>query len=159
MKGGRGNGRGCPADCKALCCKYIIRKIGTPRDKHDFDELYWYLCHEKVAVYVERRRWYLLVEVPCQHLNRRSLQCRIYPLRPNVCRLHSEHECEYTGKVGFDEFMLTPEDLVKHLKRRGVPIRVPWLPKTNGRGSTPVTRPLRRCLAQRAAASVPLRRD
>jgi uncharacterized protein len=119
--------RACPPECGALCCKYIVRKIPAPRTRRDFDELYWFLCHEKVAVYVEQRGWYLLVEVACQHLDRK-LRCRIYPERPDVCRLHARQKCEYTGKIEFQEFFCTPEDLVLYLKRKGRRLRVPWAP-------------------------------
>jgi len=140
MKGDGRRGTTCPRDCGALCCKYIVRKIPAPRSKYDVDEIYWFLCHEKVAVYVERRRWYLLVEVACQHLDRR-FRCRIYPVRPYVCRLHARELCEHTGKIEFQEFLYTPEDLVRYLRKRGRPFRLPWSTVADpGRNPQPAAR-------------------
>jgi len=116
----------CPEACRALCCNYIVKHLEPPRTKLDFDELYWFLCHEKVAVFIDQRKWYLLVDVPCKQLDERLL-CRIYPQRPCVCRLHSEKDCEFTGDVEFQEIMRSPKDLVRHMKRRGISFRVPWL--------------------------------
>ncbi len=116
----------CPETCSALCCKYIVKHLEPPRTKLDFDEFYWFLCHEKVAIFIDQRKWYLLVDVPCEQLDEKLL-CRIYPKRPHVCRLHSEKDCEFTGDVEFQEIMRLPEDLIKHMKRRGISFRVPWM--------------------------------
>jgi len=116
----------CPATCDARCCRYLVKRIASPRTKYDFDELYWMLCHEKVAVFVQGRRWHLLVEVPCQHLGR-NRTCRIYPLRPLVCRLHSSRNCEGAGEIGFEEFLLAPQDLLNYMRSRGISYRVPWM--------------------------------
>jgi len=118
---------GCPESCRAICCRYIVKKIEAPRTRLDWDELYWFLCHEKVAVYIENRKWYLLVNVPCVHLTRGS-RCRVYPRRPDVCRLHDEGNCEYTGELDFQVFMESPEDLVRLMTRRKIFYRLPWMP-------------------------------
>jgi len=122
----------CPKTCKALCCQYLVKKIPTPRSKYDYDELYWVLCHERSALFVQRRIWYLLVEVPCQHLDA-ALACRIYPLRPLVCRLHNSRNCEYGGEVGFEAFLDAPQDLVRFLQKEGINLPVPWMPGRAGR--------------------------
>jgi Fe-S-cluster containining protein len=116
----------CPEECRAICCNYIVRKISPPRTKMDWDELYWFLCHERIAVYIEQRKWYLMVDAPCKHLTPDSL-CRIYEERPDVCRLHSEESCENTGEVEFDEFMDRPEDLIRLMKKRKISYRLPWM--------------------------------
>ena len=116
----------CPESCKAMCCNYIVKHLSPPRTKLDFDEIYWFLCHDKVSVFIDGRKWYLLVDVPCGKLDAKS-RCRIYAKRPYVCRLHSEENCEYTGKVDFQEFMKKPGDLLKHMRRRGISFRLPWM--------------------------------
>ncbi|MEW6441054.1 MAG: YkgJ family cysteine cluster protein [bacterium] len=115
----------CPEACQGLCCRYIVTKIKAPRCKLDFDEVYWFLCHDKVAVYVEKRLWYLLVDVPCRYLTRRS-KCRMYRERPYVCRIHSPVDCEFSGKVKFQSYLSSPEDLKKYLKKRGIRLRMAW---------------------------------
>jgi len=116
----------CPEACRAKCCNYVVKKIPAPRVKLDFDELYWFLCHEKMAVYIEQRKWYLLVEVPCRYLDEKH-RCRIYPKRPGVCRIHSEENCEHTGELDFQEFMRSPADLKEYMERRGLKLRMPWI--------------------------------
>ncbi len=115
----------CPEVCKASCCQYIVNKIQAPRTKADFDELYWFLCHDNMVVYIERRKWYLLVETPCRHLDQKS-RCEIYSKRPYVCRQHSEEECEYHGEVGYDLYMRSHSDLRRYMKKRGLSLRMAW---------------------------------
>jgi len=122
----------CPETCKAICCRYIVKRISPPRVRLDWDELYWFLCHEKVAVYIEGRKWYLLVNVPCVHLTR-AWRCRAYPERPDVCRMHDPGNCEFTGEVDFQDYMESPRDLIRLMEKRGISYRLPWL----GRGSRP----------------------
>jgi len=121
----------CPEACRATCCKYVVKKIPPPRTRLDWDELYWLLCHERIAVYVEQRKWYLMVDVPCRNLTRAS-RCRIYPHRPDVCRLHSEENCEYTGEVEFDAFLESPGDLIRLMRKRKIHDRLPGLTAGNG---------------------------
>ena len=116
---------GCPQRCQACCCQYIVHKIKAPRTKSDFDELYWFLCHERIVVYVERRKWFLLMESQCRYLDDNS-RCKIYHHRPNVCRLHSIEECEYQGEVNYDLYMDSPEDLKRYMKKRGLTLRMAW---------------------------------
>jgi len=125
MKSKKKESLACPAACRALCCKDIVNRISAPRTKADFDELYWFLCHDRVAVYIEGRRWHLLIDVPCLHLDD-QFRCTIYRKRPNVCRLHPEENCEYTGELDFEEFMRVPADLKAHMKRRGLRYRMAW---------------------------------
>jgi Fe-S-cluster containining protein len=123
----------CPEACRAICCRYIVKKIEPPRTRLDWDELYWFLCHDKVSVYIEERKWYLLVNVPCMHLTRNS-RCRVYPNRPDVCRMHEAENCEYTGELDFQVFMERPEDLIRLMEKRKISYRLPWLPQENRAG-------------------------
>lgn len=123
----------CPGACRAICCRYIVKKIEPPRTRLDWDELYWFLCHDKVAVYIENRKWYMLVNVPCMHLTRSS-RCRVYPRRPDVCRMHDAENCEYTGELDFQVFMDSPDDLVRLMARRKISYRLPWLKPAESAG-------------------------
>lgn len=126
----------CPESCRAICCQYITYKIQAPRTKLDFDELYWFLCHEQVAVFIERRKWYLLVDVPCRHLNERY-RCDNYARRPFVCRMHADDSCEYSGEVDFDLHLRTPEDLRRYMEKRGLRYRMAWMEPEDPSQSTP----------------------
>jgi Fe-S-cluster containining protein len=115
----------CPEACRAICCRYVTTKIDAPRTKMDFDELYWFLCHENVEVFIEARKWYVQFDTPCRNLDETS-RCLNYRIRPHVCREHSEEECEYWGEEDRKVQMRSPEDLKRYMKRRGVRLRMAW---------------------------------
>lgn len=115
----------CPEACRAMCCRYVATKIDAPRTKIDWDEIYWFLCHENVEVFIEARKWYVLFETPCKNLDARS-RCVVYPRRPHVCRDHEEEKCEYWGEEEGKETLRTLEDLRNHMKRRGIRLRMAW---------------------------------
>ena len=33
--------------CTGLCCRYFALPIDTPEEWDDYDDIRWYLCHEK----------------------------------------------------------------------------------------------------------------
>src|SRR4051794_4770830 len=41
--------------CAALCCRYFALPIDNPKSAHDYDNVRWYLMHENVVVFVEKR--------------------------------------------------------------------------------------------------------
>lgn len=115
----------CPEACGAMCCRYVTTKIDAPRTKTDWDEIYWFLCHENVEVFIEARKWYVLFASPCRNLDGKS-RCVAYAVRPHVCRGHKEENCEYWGEEEGRLTLRTPEDLKKHMKRRGIRLRMAW---------------------------------
>ena len=124
-KGAKRKTESCPEACQAMCCRYVATKIDAPRTKLDFDEIYWFLCHENVEVFIEARKWYVLFDTPCRNLDGRS-RCVVYPRRPHVCRQHEEKNCEYWGEEEQKMTMRSPEDLEKYMKRRGLRLRMAW---------------------------------
>lgn len=71
--------------CPAICCNYFALQIDTPTSRKDFENLRWYLMHQKVHVFVDAGKWYLQVWTPCQHLQPDN-RCGIYETRPDICR-------------------------------------------------------------------------
>jgi len=145
-KGAKKEAASCPEACQAMCCRYVTTKIDAPRTKTDWDEIYWFLCHEHVEVFIEARKWYLLFDTPCRGLDTRS-RCVIYSTRPYVCREHSSENCEYWGEEDHDKVTLrSPEDLKKYMKRRGLRLRMAWddPDKTAAGGEAAPRPPLRR---------------
>ena len=124
-KRGKKKAESCPEACRAMCCRYVATKIDPPRTKIDFDEIYWFLSHENVEVFIESRKWYVLFNTPCRNLDARS-RCVVYPRRPYVCRDHREESCEYWGEEEGRVTMRSPEDLKMHMKRRGLRLRMAW---------------------------------
>ena len=110
------------AACDALCCRYIMVKVDPPRRRCDRDEHRWFLMHRGVELRIDRRRWYMLIRVPCRNL-RRDGRCRIYADRPDVCREHDPRECEFHGDESGSIIFRTVEEYDRYLERRGMPWR------------------------------------
>jgi Fe-S-cluster containining protein len=71
----------------------------------DFDTLLWQLSHESTQLYKEDGDWYLLINNQCRHILADG-RCGIYEKRPQVCREHSNEDCEFNTPAGPDDFDL-----------------------------------------------------
>jgi len=92
--------------CKgSTCCTYFTHQIDTPRSMEDFDLLLWQISHANTQVYKDEDGWFLLVNNRCLHLQVDG-RCGIYENRPQVCREHSNDDCEFEGACGADDFEL-----------------------------------------------------
>jgi uncharacterized protein len=99
--------------CSAKCCRYFALAIDTPEDWQDFDYIRWYLLHERAAVFIEDKSWYLLVDNPCKHLGDDNL-CGIYETRPQICRDYTTADCEYDDDFTYDLYWDTPEQVEEY---------------------------------------------
>jgi len=92
--------------CKgSTCCTYLTHQIDTPRSMEDFDMLLWQISHANTQAYKDEDGWFLLVNNRCLHLEAGG-RCGIYDNRPQICRDHSNDECEFEGPCGEDDFEL-----------------------------------------------------
>ena len=92
--------------CKgSTCCTYFTQQITAPRSMEDFDLLLWQVSHLNTQLYKDDDGWFLLVNNRCMHLQPGGL-CGIYEQRPQVCRDHSNDDCEFEGPCGDDDFEL-----------------------------------------------------
>ncbi|MBI3570112.1 MAG: YkgJ family cysteine cluster protein [Gammaproteobacteria bacterium] len=92
--------------CKgATCCTYLTQPIDTPRSMEDFDLLLWQISHVNTQIYKDEDGWFLLVNNPCRHLQSGG-SCGIYETRPQICREHSNDDCEFEGPSGEEDFEL-----------------------------------------------------
>lgn len=108
--------------CKggSTCCTYFTHQIDTPRGIEDFDLLLWQISHANTQVYKDSDGWFLLVNNRCLHLQPGG-RCGIYHDRPQVCRDHSNDDCEFEGPAGADDFELYFPDydaLLKYCRKR-----------------------------------------
>ena len=71
--------------CAALCCRYFALPIDAPTSAREYDDIRWYLVHENVFVFIEKRKWYLGIYSRCKHLQADN-RCGIYLTRPQICR-------------------------------------------------------------------------
>jgi Fe-S-cluster containining protein len=109
----------CQRCTNSKCCTYFTQAVDAPRAKRDFDHLLWQISHRGVQVYKEKGGWYLLVHVPCGHLQPDG-SCGIYESRPQICRDYSNDYCEFDAPAedGFELFFPDYESLLAYCKRR-----------------------------------------
>ena len=105
-------------DCGSKCCRYFTVPLTRPEDADDFDAMKWYLLHEGVSVYIDDEGdWYVNVTSPCSALGQDGL-CRIYSVRPDICRVHTNEICEKDdSRYDFREHFFTVEALMDYARR------------------------------------------
>ncbi len=119
-----------PCDyCSAKCCRYFALPFDRPTTWKEFDQMRWFLLHERAAVFVENGDWYVLVYNVCRHLQADN-RCGIYETRPQICRDYSTRNCEYEDSWVYDHYWELPEQVEEYAEavlgpRRGRPFRAP----------------------------------
>jgi len=106
----------CMDKCRSMCCTGISVPIDRPKNKTDIEELRFYLIHKNIEVYINNRRWYILVNEKCKNLGRNFL-CKDYERRPLICRKHTNDECEYWGDY-FDIRFGDEKELLAYLDKK-----------------------------------------
>ena len=97
--------------CAALCCRYFALPIDNPDCRKDYDNIRWYLIHQNVVVFIEKKQWYVGVLNRCKHLRDDNL-CGIYDTRPAICRSYSTDNCDYHGgEYDYEKLFTSAEDL------------------------------------------------
>lgn len=89
----------------STCCTYFTQRIDAPRSMEDFDILLWQISHRDTQAYKDEDGWFLLVNTACRHLQPGG-RCGIYENRPQICREHSNEDCEFDGPCGAEDFEL-----------------------------------------------------
>ena len=107
--------------CSANCCKYIALEIEKPKVKKDWDNIFWYLHHENVLVYIDQDNdWILEFRTPCKNLQEDN-GCGIYETRPLVCRNHIQKTCEFhNSESPYKQEFTCAEDLKKYLEQKNI---------------------------------------
>ncbi|MGB2599720.1 MAG: YkgJ family cysteine cluster protein [Candidatus Omnitrophota bacterium] len=104
--------------CESKCCRYFGLQIDPPKTKNDFENIRWFLAHKGVAVFVEKRKWYLEIGSKCQFLIKNHA-CKIYDKRPLICREHSPTTCENAlGKYYHEHVFKNMAEFDKYLAKR-----------------------------------------
>jgi hypothetical protein len=88
--------------CIALCCRYFAIEVDAPTEPKDFDDLKWYLLHDKVELFTEGRSWYVQVFNKCTNLGENN-QCMDYENRPGICREYESDWCDKDEVVGSND--------------------------------------------------------
>lgn len=115
--------------CSAKCCRYFALPFDRPTTWKEFDQMRWFLLHERAAVFVEKGDWYVLVYNVCRHLQADN-RCGIYETRPQICRDYSTRNCEYEDSWVYDHYWELPEQVEEYAEavlgpRRGRSFRTP----------------------------------
>ena len=104
--------------CNADCCRYVALEIDCPEDLDDFENIKWYVSHEKVVVYVEEDGvWTVLFETPCKYLGKNNL-CENYEKRPKICKDYAHDECTFHNQAEYKELYTfrTIEEVEKYIE-------------------------------------------
>jgi Fe-S-cluster containining protein len=104
--------------CSALCCRYFVLEIDKPETKRAYDDIRWYLIHENVFVFIEKRKWYLGIYSRCKHLQADN-RCGIYLTRPQICRDYSTDNCDYHGgEYDWEVLFSSADQLERYAKEK-----------------------------------------
>ena len=104
--------------CAGLCCRYFALPIDNPDNAKDYDHIRWYLCHENVVVFIEKKQWYIGILNRCKHLQADN-RCGIYEIRPRVCRSYSTDNCDFHGgEYDFDVLFTSAEQLREFAEKK-----------------------------------------
>jgi uncharacterized protein len=104
--------------CSALCCRYFVLEIDKPETRRAYDDIRWYLVHENVFVFIEKRKWYLGIYSRCKHLQTDN-RCGIYLTRPQICRDYSTDNCDYHGgEYDWEVLFSSADQLERYAKEK-----------------------------------------
>ena len=101
------------------CCTYIAVEIDNPSDFEDYDNMFWYLAHKGVSVYIDfDSDWFIEFETVCEHLSP-SKTCGIYEERPHMCSSFSWDECEKnTQERAWKVRFTKPDELFAYIEKK-----------------------------------------
>lgn len=100
------------------CCEYVALEIDTPTSLSDFDNIFWYVLHKDVWIYVDDEKdWYIQFNTPCDKLVDR--RCDYYPHRPQLCRDYEPENCVRYGEGEPEKYLFKNEaDLFRYLEKK-----------------------------------------
>jgi len=106
-------------ECTGLCCRYFALPLDTPKDKGDYDDIRWFLCHKNITVFVEDGDWYINIKNKCKHLSEKENRCRIYNKRPRICRQYRHGVCDYVeGEYDYEMYFTNNKQLEEYIKMK-----------------------------------------
>jgi Fe-S-cluster containining protein len=103
--------------CTGLCCRYFALPIETPKDKGDYDDIRWFLCHKDITVFVEDGDWYINIKNKCKYLSEKDHSCLIYDKRPRICRGYSHSSCDFVeGSYYYELHFTNDKQMEEYIK-------------------------------------------
>ncbi|HUT59608.1 MAG TPA: YkgJ family cysteine cluster protein [Phycisphaerae bacterium] len=108
-------------ECNAKCCRYFCLEIDKPETFDDFENIRWYMLHEKVTAHIDDEGdWCLLIDNLCKMLveTPAGARCKDYANRPMICRRFDPDDCEFThGRWDYEELFSTPDQIDAYARR------------------------------------------
>jgi Fe-S-cluster containining protein len=137
------------SSCAALCCRYFALPIENPKTPKQYDDIRWYLCHENVVVFIEKKQWYIGIMNRCKHLQGDN-RCGIYEERPRICRSYSTDNCDYHGgEYDYEALFTSAEQLQRYATEKLARRRT----RRRGKAKAPVS--VARASAKTAVGDLP----
>ena len=103
--------------CHGLCCRYFALPIETPKNRGDYDDIRWYLCHKGISVFVEDGDWYISIPNKCRYLTNGDHRCHIYTKRPRICRGYKTEECDLVeGEYDYELHFTNDRQMEEYMK-------------------------------------------
>lgn len=104
--------------CAGLCCRYFALPIDNPKTARQYDDIRWYLCHENVVIFIEKKQWYIGIMSRCKNLLPDN-RCGIYHTRPEICREYTTDNCDYHGgEYNFERLFTSAEQLQRYAEEK-----------------------------------------
>jgi Fe-S-cluster containining protein len=101
----------------------VAIEIDKPTCKRDYDQIRWYLLHDRVTVFVDHDGdWHVEFEADCSAVGP-DHRCKAYEQRPRVCRDYpgGDEECEHVAEDSpYAMRFLTAGDFETYLDAKGI---------------------------------------
>ena len=115
--------------CSALCCRYVALPIDNPKTARDYDYIRWYLVHENIVVFIEKKQWYIGFFTRCKHLQPDN-RCGNYLDRPRICRGYNTSNCDYHGgEYDFSILFTSADQLRQYAEKKLGKTIIPRTPR------------------------------
>lgn len=107
-----------PCQGCTTCCEHVAIEIDKPTTRKDFEEILWFIIHQKVWVWVDDDgSWQVQFDGRCRWL--KNGQCVHYEFRPQICKDYKVDDCYRNGEEEIYKYSFRePEDLWKYLRKK-----------------------------------------
>ncbi|MBT7366897.1 hypothetical protein HN814_01715, partial [Candidatus Woesearchaeota archaeon] len=107
------------------CCNYVTVALDEPSDYDDWNQLFWYLHHEKVFVYIDHDGdWFVEFKTKCEQTMSDG-RCAVYSERPEVCRDHEADDCENNNcESPYLELFANVDELKEYMQKKEIDLEM-----------------------------------
>lgn len=102
------------------CCRHISIEIDKPTSNTEYDYIIWYLLHKNVMVWIGHdNHWYVEFKTSCKGI--KEGKCKIYHVRPDVCRKYDPSECINSDEDPAEKHLFkNPKEFLKYLNSKKI---------------------------------------